>query len=111
VLFLQILNGESVEFVRLVAVNEIINQRHHNAASPTLPKVTGARLDQSPSHERFSAPPTKNRSFSSMPKGMKYILATLCSKPGSAFAGCSRVIQSSGEPVDAVALIVQKLNI
>ena len=31
--FLQILNGESVEFVCLVTVNEIVNQRHHNAAS------------------------------------------------------------------------------
>jgi hypothetical protein len=30
---------------------------------------------------------------------------------GSAFAGCSRVSQSSGEPVEGVALIVQKLNI
>jgi hypothetical protein len=31
--FLQILNGESVEFVCLVAVNEVVNQRYHNAAS------------------------------------------------------------------------------
>jgi hypothetical protein len=30
---------------------------------------------------------------------------------GSAFAGCSQVIQSSGEPVEGVALIVQKRNI
>jgi hypothetical protein len=31
--FLQILNGESVEFVCLAAVNEVVNQRYHNAAS------------------------------------------------------------------------------
>jgi hypothetical protein len=31
--FLQILNSESVEFVCLVTVNEIVNQRYHNAAS------------------------------------------------------------------------------
>jgi hypothetical protein len=33
VLFLQILNGESVEFVCLVTVNEVVNQSYHNAAS------------------------------------------------------------------------------
>jgi hypothetical protein len=31
--FLQILSSESVEFVYLPTVNEIVNQRHHNTAS------------------------------------------------------------------------------
>jgi hypothetical protein len=48
---------------------------------------------------------------SNIPKPMKCMLATLCSKPAALIASSSRVIQSSGEPVDGVALIVQKLNI
>ena len=47
--------ANQLEFVRLAAVNEIVNQRHHNAASHDVAQGHGHRLDQSPSQERFSA--------------------------------------------------------
>ena len=63
-----ILNGESVEFAGPAAVNEIINQRHHNAVSPTRLPNSQARVGPGSEAERFSELASQQRSFSSIPK-------------------------------------------
>src|SRR3990172_1662459 len=48
-----------------------------------LPRVTGNRLAKNPLQESCSEPLTTIWSFKRIPKGMKYMLAMLCSKPAA----------------------------